>query len=311
MRKILCLSLALGFTASVFAQQQQQPAQQQQQQSAPPQQQQQQFVPVQQQQFVPVPQQQQQQQQQQQFVPVQQQFIPDPQQQQFVPVQQQHFIPDTYQQQQFVPQQQQQVVVPAPQPVAVAEPKSDGREFRFGLYGAISSTPVINNYIDVADLGTMGKIGLLFDLPNKLELGLGLSFARFSRTDAYTIQGVSEEENIAITFVEFTPGISYKLGERHLTSYGIGLDISLGYVSISEDVDGRVSASISTGWQVAFFPNFNLGLEVFKNLNVGLKTGFIVTMLPEDSAVESGVASIKRNDMLIDLKTEIFASFYL
>jgi hypothetical protein len=303
MRKILCLSLALGFAASVFAQQQQfVPAQQQQ------------FVPAQQQpapaqqpppqQFVPDPYQQQQAVPQQQFVPAQQQFVSDPYQQQ------QQFMPDPYQQQQFVPQQQQ-VFVPAPQPTAAAAPKTDGGEFRFGLYGAISSTPVLNNFLDITNLGKLGKVGLLFDLPNAVELGLGLSFARYSQTLNANRNGVTQDFDISFTFVDFTPGISYELGKRNLTNYGIGLDISLGYISVDADSDDSVPSSISTGWNIAFFPNFNLELEVFKNLNVGLKTGFIVTMPPEETDVISTTAKDTYNHMLIDLKTEIFASFYL
>jgi hypothetical protein len=197
------------------------------------------------------------------------------------------------------------------------EPPLENREFRFGFYGALSSGGGgIANFDDepISFIGVAGSMGMLFDIGNGLELGLGIGISRFSETEEIKYDGNRKDETreFSMSVWELIPSMSYAFVKKDIISYGAGLNLHFASWSETTSVDGKTVTTEPPSMSVALFPNFFIKAEVVKNFAVGLKTGFMINMPGEeiDENDYSNSTETKKCS-IIDIKTELFVSFYL
>jgi len=150
----------------------------------------------------------------------------------------------------------------------------------------------------------LNGVGLLLDLGNNLELGLGLGFHNWSSSDKTTASGseIKRSENSW----EIVPSVQYAFRRGDILSVGAGLDVGLGSSSDSETVGGQTTTHESDGIDMDFFPNFFIKAEPFKRFVIGLKTGININV----PATQCGDGH-ECSETGIDLRTDVYVAFYL
>jgi hypothetical protein len=181
-----------------------------------------------------------------------------------------------------------------------AKDDGEGGGMKLGFYGSIAGGVTL---MDVEGY-PVSSLGLLFNLGNGLEIGLGIGYANASVTITPT-EGQSTDRSF-MTY-EIIPSISYQFGKAEAISFGAGLDIHLS--SWSETAPGPDGNNLTTeplGMTMAFFPNFNIRAELAKNFQVGLKAGLMVVMPPEE---KDDWSSTKTTAM--GTRTEVGFNYYI
>jgi len=158
--------------------------------------------------------------------------------------------------------------------------------------------------------GDNGAIGLLFNLGNGLELGLGIAIYSNSVETTTESTGPSQTSEDKYFSWAIGPSVSYQLGKKDLVSFGAGLDTEFRSWSASSK-DAGVSLTIEpAGIDMAFLPNFYIQVEPVKNFAIGLKTGFKID-LPGNKVDEGANTKTTEKESTITTSTELFVSFYL
>jgi len=187
-----------------------------------------------------------------------------------------------------------------------AQESSSGGGFRLGLYGALPSGSGV--------AFTEGSsIGLLFDLGNNLEIGLGIAYNNYSsksETEIPNMPTQTREENGSSW--EIIPSVSYTLSKGDVVSYGAGLNIYLSSWSSERKQTGTDTITDEPdGMDMAFFPNFFIKAEPVKNFAVGLKAGLVYAMPGKEVDDSNNPIVTTRTSSAIGLGTELFLAFYL
>ena len=159
--------------------------------------------------------------------------------------------------------------------------------------------------------GDNGSIGLLFNLGNGLELGLGVSISSKSREVTTESSGPSTtDENSAFVWA-IAPSVSYEIGKKDLISYGAGLDVAIASWSRTQTSGGTSVTIKPDGITMGFLPNFYIQVEPVKNFVVGLKTGIMILMPGKEVDDQSPAYKETTTKTDIDTATQLFVSFYL
>jgi len=162
------------------------------------------------------------------------------------------------------------------------------------------------------EIGWSDKIGLLFNLGNGLELGLGIGISSHSQEITREIpQNPNETGELSNFSWAIAPSVAYQLGKKDLISYGAGLDIEIASWSQSMTSSGTTLTIKPDGIDMGFIPNFYIKVEPVKNFVIGLKTGigiFIPGKTVDDQLPSHKDTTTETN---IDTATSLFVSFYL
>jgi hypothetical protein len=181
---------------------------------------------------------------------------------------------------------------------------SGGSEFKVQLQDELQSMgQVMRVDMDPGFTPSMERVGVLFDLGNGFELGLGIGFNRFSMT----IEMGGNEAEVSALIYELVPSVSYQLGKKEFISYDAGLDFHLASWSITTKIGDESETDEPDGMNIALFPYFQLRAEIVKDFQFWLKAGLMVEM-PSKKEPEEGL-TISNNFM--SAKTAIGVSFYL
>jgi hypothetical protein len=209
--------------------------------------------------------------------------------------------------------------------IALAQVFSSAQEnegFRLGLYGTLAGgndgLAGLLGEEGIGIVGTAGSIGVLFNIGNGLEFGLGLGISSVSRTTESTYDGETETAEYGVFLWEIIPSVSYEFGKKDFISYGAGLNFHLASYSIDRTYDNETVTTKPKNMDMAFFPNFFIKADVVKNFAVGLKTGLMINMPGDEEDEESeyypGIGNITYKTTtkisIIDTRTEVFAAFY-
>jgi hypothetical protein len=199
-----------------------------------------------------------------------------------------------------------------------AQESEDG--FKLGFYGSLTGgnaglAGLFEEAGDGSNIGTVGSVGMLFNLGNGLELGIGIGIGSASYTFESSDGDRTDTYERGFFLWEIIPSVSYEFGKKEFVGYGAGLNIHLASYSMDETAGGETVTTKPKNMDMAFFPNFFIKAEVVKNFVVGLKTGFMISMpgdvedVDEDYYGNKTTETVKRS--FIDTKTEVFVSFYL
>jgi len=184
---------------------------------------------------------------------------------------------------------------------AFADESSSGG-LRIGFYGALP-----NGNMNAFAGG--GSVGVLVDLGNNLELGLGLAYYNSSterKTEANNTTTTTENGNSSW---EIIPNVSYVIRKGDIIGWGAGLNFHLSSnKQTAKDANGTSTTTEPDGMDMRIFPNFFIKAEVAKNFVVGLKPGIIINMPGE---VKSNNGQTTESTTQFALRTELFLAFYL
>jgi len=164
-------------------------------------------------------------------------------------------------------------------------------------------------------IGDVGSIGLLFNLGNGLEAGLGIAYYTFSQeiTEETSTPPATKEEHSLSTWA-IAPSVAYQLGKKDLVSYGAGLQFMLSSWSKTDPATPPATGTTTTkpdGMDMAFIPNFYIKVEPVKNFVLGLRTGISI-YLPADDVYEiPGSYKKTTKSSEINTATSVFIAFYL
>lgn len=177
--------------------------------------------------------------------------------------------------------------------------ESSSEGFRLGFYGSLP-----DGGMNVFTEG--GTVGVLFDLGNRVELGLGIGLISDSRTTETNIGNTTNKTENGASGWEIIPSGSYTLSKGDIISYGAGLNIYFASSSTTQTANGTTTTVKPDGIDLAFLPNFFVKAEVTKNFAIGIRPGFLIAI---PGKIENGQTTTSRT--IIGLGTELFLALYI